>query len=237
MSCWFSEQSRQRVSPWGYTLCKQTTDKAAPPGATGDSPPSYNSRNPRSVALTCDFKNTFRQIRLSLPLTKWLPYRPVTVGYNMVEKQRIVEGNRTLRDIWFVCFAPTFKNWRERERRDNSKWCVLPPDAACASLSVIDKVWTWDIQNVTHACWLLSGITVWSGFAGWSHMKTNRIALGKCKMVRSLWHLLLSTLDSEDVLIRLWEMVSTPACWIYIFTKYDNAMLDETFTMTACERR
>lgn len=136
MSCWFSEQSRQRVSPWGYTLCKQTTDKAAPPGATGDSPPSYNSRNPRSVALTCDFKNTFRQTRLSLPLTKWLPYRPVTVGYNMVEKQRIVEGNRTLRDIWFVCFAPAFKNWRERGEIILNDVCrrLTLPALVCLSL-------------------------------------------------------------------------------------------------------
>lgn len=56
-----------------------------------------------------------------------------------------------------------------------AKEYIIPNDARLTRrcLSVIDKSWEHRYLNVKPGCFAPIRITVWSGFAGWNHMKTN----------------------------------------------------------------
>lgn len=68
-----------------------------------------------------------------------------------------------------VCFCNTaFQDTEQKEY-------IIPNDArlTCRCLSVIDKSSERRYLNVKPGCFSPIRITVWSGFAGWNHMKTN----------------------------------------------------------------
>lgn len=79
---------------------------------------------------------------------------------------------KKLRDLLFV-LQHSLHRYRAAEN-------IMPNDACltCRCLSVIDKSWDHRYLNVKPGCFSPIRITVWSGFAGWNHMKTNLRAWG-----------------------------------------------------------
>lgn len=74
---------------------------------------------------------------------------------------------KKLKDLLFVLWCSL--------HRYGVKEYIIPNDArlTCCCLSVIDKSWDHRYLNVKLGCFSPIRITVWSGFAGWNHMKTN----------------------------------------------------------------
>lgn len=72
--------------------------------------------------------------------------------------------------------------------RYRAKEYIIPNDACLTycCLSVIDKSWEHRYLNVTLGCFSPIRITVWSGFAGWNHMKTNLQAWVAHKLQRHI---------------------------------------------------
>lgn len=72
-----------------------------------------------------------------------------------------------MKDLLFVL-------WRSLHRYGVKEYIILN-DArlTCCCLSVVDKSWDHRYLNVKPGCFSPIRITVWLGFAGWNHMKTN----------------------------------------------------------------
>lgn len=88
---------------------------------------------------------------------------------------------KKLRDLLFVL--------RHSLHRCGEKENIMPNDACltCRCLSVIDKSWYHRYLNVRLGCFSPIRITVWSGFAGWNHMKTNLRACGAYKLQQHIF--------------------------------------------------
>lgn len=91
--------------------------------------------------------------------------------------------------MWKTKFWDLLFVLRHSLHRCGAKEHIMPNDACltCRCLSVIDKSWYHRYLNVRPGCFSPIRITVWSGFAGWNHMKTNLRACGAYKLQRHIF--------------------------------------------------
>lgn len=131
-------------------------------------------------------------------LKQWLLCRSVRGLQQEIKKKIWSRLKKSEREIErpVVCFLRhSLQIWSEGEH--NTEWCLL----TCRCLSVIDKSWDHVYLNVKPGCFSPIRITVWSGFAGWNHMKTNPRASGAHELQQHIFFFFFAFSFSETLQI------------------------------------